>query len=129
MNKKNSTQKKFKIRKISGPHKLLKAIFVNFKNRNLYKSPKFWFVTTAYIFFVIKAIQYTIYVNQFTVAIPKEEALNSLAYIDNNILRKMNPQVLHDYLDKMEKEKEKRKIQKQISNNNTIHNNSNEKLI
>lgn len=102
------TDSKFKMRKIAGPRKIAQKIFVNFKNKNLHKSPSFWIVNIFFVFFTIKMIQFALYANEFTIMLPKEEAMNYMMYFDKGMLSKMKPEVLHKYLDELEKKKEER---------------------
>ena len=58
--------------------------------------------------------------SQFSVPIPKEEAMNNMIYMNTAMMRRMKPEVLHQYLDELEKQKEERKSSKQINTNNKI---------
>ena len=119
---KNKTSSKFQLRKPLGPRKLIIKIFSNFKRKNLHKSPHFWFANFFFLFFTFKIFQISLYLNEFAIMIPKDEAMNNLIYLNNTQLSKMNPQELHKYLDELEKLKEERKIKKQMERLNQFEN-------
>jgi hypothetical protein len=107
INKKTTTSSKFK--RIKGPKRLLVSILSNFKQKDLYKLPSFWFANAIFCFFTIKLIQLGFFINQFAVAIPREEGINNLMYLDGNMIKGMKTEVLFKYLDDLEKQKNERK--------------------
>jgi hypothetical protein len=125
MNKKNldkknekdkyKTKRKFAFRNISAPWKIFSKISKSLKKKNAYKSPYFWLTNFAFIFIVIKGIQLSKYLNQFTLTIPKEQAREQLLYIDRHTLKNMKPEVLNEYLDQLELRKKER--MKNMGNN------------
>jgi hypothetical protein len=75
-------------------------------NKNI-KSFKFWFYNILSIFFFIKTIQLFLFMKEFSYSVPKEQMKVNMMNI--NTMRNMKPDVLHKYLDDLEKQKEERK--------------------
>jgi hypothetical protein len=115
--KKTTTNSKFKIRKPLLPHILIKRIFLGFKKRNAYRYPSFWLGNLLFIFIAVKAYQFSQYVKQFTVAIPREELINNMMITNLEQFKVMKPDALHKFLDDLEESKEKRKLEKQKMTN------------
>ncbi len=114
--KKESINKKTsgaRFRKIKGPGKILQSILSNFKQKDLYKLPSFWVANILFLFFSIKAIQLSFFVNQFAVTISREEGINNLMYLDSSMIKGMKTDVLFKYLDDLEKQKNDRKLEKE----------------
>lgn len=107
INKKTTTNK---FKRIKGPKRLLINILSNFKQKDLYKLPSFWLANAIFCFFTIKLVQLGFFVNQFAVAIPREEGINNLMYLDGNMIKGMKTDVLFKYLDDLEKQKNERKL-------------------
>jgi hypothetical protein len=110
MNKKSKTSIKYTLRRPNTPRQLLIKMFKNIKQKNLYKSPKFWLSNILFMFIVLKTFQMYFYLKEFEITIPKEEAMNNMIYLDNKQLSKMDPAILFKYLDELEKKKEERKL-------------------
>lgn len=110
-NNKQDVRNKYKVRP-KNPKTLITNIFSGFKKRNAYKSPRFWITTAVFIFLSIKCVQLSLYVREFTVMIPKEEAYNNMLKYDKNTLKNMKSQILNEYLDNLEKLKHERQNKK-----------------
>ena len=116
MEKKNSPKKGKSSEKYKSktPLNIMRRILRNFKEKNLYKKPSFWLTNIFFIYFLIKAFQTSLYLNQMSVSIPREVAINNLMYLDSNAIKGMKTEVLIKYLDELEKQKNERKDNKQI---------------
>jgi hypothetical protein len=104
--------KKFKKIKLKGPVKIFSNILSTFSKKNAFHSPSFWFRNVIFFFLTFKLIQFYRYAREFNVTLTKEEAQSDLIYLNSNSIKSMNQQALFEYLDKLELEKEKRKINK-----------------
>jgi hypothetical protein len=75
-------------------------------NKNI-KSVKFWLYNILSVFFLVKTIQLFFFMKEFSYSIPKEQMKVNM--ININAGKNMKPEILHEYLDQLEREKEKRK--------------------
>lgn len=102
------------------PSRLFKNVFLSFKQKNLYKKPAFWLANLIFVFFSFKMVQFSLFLNQFSVMIPREEGINNLIYLDSNIIKGMQPDVLFKYLDNLEKMKFERQGKRDGSENKKL---------
>ena len=109
-NRKNTASR---FRKIKSPSRIFLGILSNFKQKNVYKLPSFWIANFIFVFFSIKLIQFSYFLEQFSIAVPREEGINNLIYLDNSMIKGMKTEVLFKYLDDLEKQKNERKIKKE----------------
>ena len=79
MNSKNNNQntklnEKFKRNRASrNPVVLIEKIIKNLIQKNAFKSKRFWFTNILVIFAIVKMIQFSKYMSEFSYFIPKEE--------------------------------------------------------
>jgi len=104
--------KKFNKIKLKGPVKIFSNILSTFSKKNAFKSPSFWFRNVIFFFLTFKMIQFYRYAKEFNMTLTKEEAQSDLIYLNAKSIKSMNQQALFEFLDKLELEKEKRKINK-----------------
>ncbi len=109
----HSTINKFKKVRIKGPITIMSNMLSTFKKKNAFKSPSFWMRNIIFIFISLKLFQFYRYAKEFDVIISKEEAHSDLIYLNAKSFKNLNQQALYEYLDKLEQEKEKRKILKE----------------
>lgn len=108
-----SSFSKFKKVKIKGPIKILSNLLSTFKKKNAFNSRSFWIRNIIFFFFTFKLIQIYRYAREFDVTLTKEEAQSDLIYLSSKSLKNMNQEALFEYLDNLEKQKEKRNSSKQ----------------
>jgi hypothetical protein len=113
-NPKKKTGSRFRIK---GPITIIKRIHTSFKNKNLYKKPSFWIANIFFLFYVFKIIQMSIYMNQFTVVVPKTEAYNNLLSVDKGLVKNMKIENVMNYLDELENKKKERKEKNSLVKN------------
>jgi hypothetical protein len=83
-------------------------IFIKYLRLNKHiKSFKFWLYNALTIFLFAKVIQLYFFAREFSYAIPKEQLRTNMFTLSS--AKGMNPEILHEYLDKLEKTKEERK--------------------
>lgn len=130
--KKNSIEnfkinKKYKNRVSRNPIILFQKVYNNLKQKNAFKSKRFW-VTNIFIFFIcLKGYQLSLYINEFSYFIPKEELVKQNMRFSKKELSQMDKKELFDFLDKLDRKKIERK--NSIENNfQTNLNNYNNKI-
>jgi hypothetical protein len=116
MNKNNfdkDNSKSYKVftkrRKLKSPFKILQNIYANLKQKNAFSSPSFWFRNILFIFISLKLTQFYLYVRHYDIPVTKEEAHYNMILMNKTAVKAMDQKALNDYLDLLEKEKEKRK--------------------
>jgi hypothetical protein len=117
INKKSTSSRFQKAANRANPSRLFKNIFLSFKQKNVYKQPSFWLANLIFVFFSFKIIQLSLFLNQFSVAIPREEGITNMIYLDSNIIKGMKTDVLFKYLDNLEKLKSERQTIRERNEN------------
>jgi len=95
--------------------------FIKLKKNQVHKSYRFWITNVVFLCFFAKTIQLMLYVKEFVVSVPREDAINNLMINDfkNLNVDKIDNTILHNYLDKLEKmKKERSELNKKELNNN-----------
>jgi hypothetical protein len=118
-NKINSDSKNHKKKtitrfKLKSPFTIIKQIHVSFKKKNIYKKPSFWLTNIFFIFYVFKIVQLSMYMNQFTVVVPKGDDYNNLLTVDTKMVKNMKIDNFMNYLDELEVKKIERKEKNQL---------------
>ncbi len=70
---------------------------------------KFWLGTLFYTFLFFKSIQLARFMISFSYTIPKEQMKTNMISFSNKDVKVLKPDVIHKYLDELEKMKEERK--------------------
>lgn len=120
INKKSTSSRFQRAANRANPSRLIKNLFLGFKQKNLYKKPTFWLANLIFVFFSFKLVQFSLFLNQFSVMIPREEGINNLIYLDTNVIKGMKPDVLFKYLDDLEKMKFERQGKRDGSENKKL---------
>jgi hypothetical protein len=120
INKKSTAARFQKAANRANPSRLFRNVFASFKQKNVYKQPTFWLANFVFVFFSFKLIQFSFFLNQFSIAIPREEGINNLIYLDSNVIKGMKTDVLFQYLDKLEKLKTERQSIRENTENKKL---------
>jgi hypothetical protein len=102
-NTKTESHKKFKPKEND-----TKSLFSQYlkTNKNI-KTLKFWFLNVLTAFFILKSLQFFIFIKEFSYTIPKEQMKVNM--LNLHTAKGMKPEILHKYLDELEAQKEERK--------------------
>ena len=96
---------KFQNKVSKNPILLLKKLFENFRKRQAHKSIRFWLTNTLMLFVCLKAYQLTLFMNEFSYFIPKEELKKNNMKFNTRELSKLDQLELIQYLDRLDTNK------------------------
>jgi hypothetical protein len=73
------------------------------------RSFKFWIGTIFYTFLFLKTVQLARFMIAFSYSVPKEQLRTNMISFNAKDMKALNPDIIHKYLDELEKFKEERK--------------------
>jgi len=120
--------RKYKSKISRNPIILFQKIFYNLKEKNAFKSKRFWITNITILFICLKAYQFTRYINEFSYFIPKEELNRNNIKFKKTELSQMEKKELFEFLDQLEKKKIDRKNAKQENFQNNMDKLKQEKI-
>jgi len=108
--KKSSTEVKFKKKLRTNVPLSTRLInnFIKLKKDQVHKTYRFWIANFVFLFFFAKSIQFVLYIKEFVVSIPREEAMKNLMLSNTQNIKNVDNNILTDYLDKLENMKKER---------------------